>query len=150
MGSKDDEVDEESESDPVDEDDDVEDDDAPRVVLAKLGDIARWLPEPMAKNYADRPVWFLLGMDAELVSLFERIPEDPMPKGRVAAILEGLRAFAADQNEGLQEMLGITDEIVFGFHVDAPMARVRASFEDDGFEIVATISLGEIKLAQTP
>jgi hypothetical protein len=134
------------EAEEEDDDDDESDDDFPRVVLGKLEAISRWLPESMAKGYGDRPVWFILGMDAEIVSVFERIPEDPMPKGRAAAILGALRAFATERNADLQRVLGVTDSIEVGFHVDAPLNRVRASFEEDGFLVAATIEAGDLKL----
>jgi hypothetical protein len=85
-------------------------------------------------------------MDAELVTLFERIPEDPMSKGRVEAILGGLRSFAKDRNEELQAALGVTDALEYGFHVDAPFDRVVESFELDGFDIAGTIVAGDVEL----
>lgn len=135
----------EPEEEPVD-DDDASEDEVPRVILAKLSAIASYVPEHVAKAYGDRPIWFLLGMDAELVTLFERIPEDPMPKGRVEAILGGLRAFAKERNDELQAALGVTDSLEFGFHVDAPFDRVVESFELDGFDVAGTIVAGQIEL----
>lgn len=124
---------------------DQDDDETPLVVLARLGDLGRFVPDPMMKAYRQRPVWFLLGMDQELVELFERIPEDPMQKGHVTAILAALRAFAEHHNQPLQALLGVTDEIAYGFHTDATHDRVRASFEEDGFEVLEqVIADGEI------
>ena len=126
--------------------DDEDDEEEPRVVLAKLSAVAKWMPEATAKMYANRPIWFILGMDAELVTVFERLPEDPMPKGHVAAILQGLRAFATERNDALQAVLGVTDSIELGFHVDATYAKVVDSFEQDGFLVVATIEAGELQV----
>jgi hypothetical protein len=41
----------------------------------------------------------------------------------------------------------VTDSIEYGFHVDAPLGRVRASFEEDGFLVAATIVDGVVKLS---
>jgi hypothetical protein len=127
-----------------------EDDDLPRVILGRVGDLARWMPEGYGKKFGDRPVWFLIQDDAELVGLFERIPEDPMPKGQSQAILGGLRAFAAERAEALQRVLGPTDALGYGFHVDATLARVRASFEQDGFELAGEIKGGEVVAHEVP
>jgi hypothetical protein len=135
---EDDEALPEDEEDEADEDED--DELPPRVLIARVADVARWMPEGVGKKFADRPIWFLVREDEELVGLFDRIPEDPMPKGQVAAILGGLRAFAEEHADDLQRLLGVTDSIGYGFHVDAPLGRVRASFEDDGFELVGSIA----------
>jgi hypothetical protein len=130
----------------TEEETDEADDETPLAIIARLSDIAKHADPAMVKAYGDRPIWFILGMDAELVTLFERIPEDPMPKGRVEAILRAVRSFAAEHNEELQAVLGVTDSIEFGFHIDAPVAKVRASFEEDGFFVVGTIEEGAIKV----
>ncbi len=106
--------------------------------------MAKWIPATIAKSYGDRPVWFVLEDDSELIGLFDKIPEDPMPKKLSDTILGGIRAFAAERSDALQELLGITDSIAYGFHVDATMKQVRASFEEDGFEITGTIRDGEV------
>jgi hypothetical protein len=130
---------------------DADEEETPLVVLAKLGDLGRFVPEPMLKAYKTRPVWFLLGMDQELVELFERVPEDPMQKGHVTAILGALRAFAQHHVDPLQAILGVTDEIAYGFHTDATYARVLGSFEEDGFEVLEdVISDGEIADTDEP
>ncbi len=128
------------------EDEDV----PPGVVLSTVAEIANWMPAGIAKRFGDRPVWFILADDAELVGIFERIPEDPMGKGHVDAILGGLRAFAADRSEALQAVLGPTDGIGVGFHVDAKPAQVRESFEDDGFDVVATVKAGDLEEEAPP
>ncbi|HVY49050.1 MAG TPA: hypothetical protein VHB21_24335, partial [Minicystis sp.] len=124
--------------------DEGEDELVPRVILARVADVAAFMPAGVAAKFGDRPIWFLLEEDAELVGLFDRIPEDPMSKGNVAAILGGLRAFAAAHADELQRVLGVTDAIGYGFHVDAPLARVRASFEDDGFDVAGAIEAGKV------
>jgi hypothetical protein len=121
-----------------------EDDDAPLAIIATVKDLAKWMPPGIAPVYGSRPVWFILEMDAELVTVFEQIPEDPMPKGKVEAILQGLRAFATERNTELQTILGPTDGISYGFHVDAPLDRVVEAFEEDGFDVLEAIAEGEI------
>lgn len=116
-----------------------DEDETPLVLLAKLGDLGRFVPEAMLKAYKSRPVWFVLGMDQELIELFERVPEDPMQKGHTTAILGALRAFAEHHNEPLQAILGVTDEIAYGFHTDATYERVRDSFEEDGFDALEQV-----------
>ncbi len=132
------------------DDEESDEEDIPRCVLATLRTLGDRVPAAIAKPYGDRPIWFILEMDSELVTLFERIPEDPMPKGQVTAILEVLRAFAVEKNEALQAVLGVTDGIEVGFHVDAPYARVVDSFEKDGFAVVATIEAGTIVVTEAP
>ncbi|MFO0612742.1 MAG: hypothetical protein U0414_09155 [Polyangiaceae bacterium] len=124
----------------------ADDEETPTVVLARLGDLGRFVPEAMLKVYKTRPVWFLLGMDQELVELFDRVPEDPMQKGHVTAILGALRAFAQHHNGPLQAILGVTDELAYGFHTDATYDRVLESFEEDGFDVLEeVIEGGEIR-----
>lgn len=125
---------------------DTEEDDAPLAILTTVRDLAKWMPAGVADTYGSRPVWFLLEMDAELVTIFEQVPEDPMPKGKVEAILTGLRAFATERNTELQTVLGPTDGISFGFHVDASLDRVIEAFEEDGFDVIEAIREGEISL----
>ena len=132
---------------PVEKDEDEPEDDddfAPNVVLTTVGDLRASMPAGVGAKFAKVTAWFLLEQDAELVGLFDRVPEDPMSKGQVAAILGGLRAFASEHAEALQVFLGPTDGIGVGFHVDAPLAKVRASFEEDGFEVRATVRDGEL------
>jgi hypothetical protein len=122
-----------------------EQEETPLVILARLGDLGALVPEPMRKPYGERPVWFVLGMDHDLIEIFERLPEDPMQKGHVMAVLGALRAFAEQNNDPLQAILGVTDSIEYGFHTDAPYAKVLASFEEDGFEVLEhVIKEGEI------
>jgi hypothetical protein len=125
---------------------DEEEDDAPLALLGTVAELAKWMPDGIAKTYGTRPVWFVLEMDHELVTVFEQVPEDPMPKGKVEAILSGLRAFAKDRNAELQQVLGPTDGIRFGFHVDASLDRVIEAFEEDGFEVIEALRDGEVDL----
>ncbi|NUO50255.1 MAG: hypothetical protein HOV80_15480 [Polyangiaceae bacterium] len=126
--------------------DDTEEEDAPLAIVTTVRDLAKWMPAGIAETYGQRPAWFLLEMDAELVTIFEQIPEDPMPKGKVEALLTGLRAFATERNTELQTILGPTDGISFGFHVDAPLDRVIEALEEDGFQVLEVIKDGEIVL----
>lgn len=123
------------------EDDDEE---TPIAVIGTVAELARWMPEGIARIYGDRPVWFLLEMDAELVTVFEQIPEDPMPKGKVEAILSGLRRFASERSDQLQALLGPSDGISLGFHVDARIDRVVEAFEKDGFFVLRALRDGEV------
>lgn len=122
-----------------------EDEEVPAVVLARLRDLGEIVPAELRKVYGNRPVWYLLSMDAELVTVFEQLPEDPMPKGKVTAIMAALRAFAEAHNEELQQVLGVTDSLEVGFHVDAQLDRVREAFEEDGFMIVGEIDNGVVR-----
>jgi hypothetical protein len=134
-----------SELEPEEDDDDLDEDDfAPLVVIARVADVAAWMPDGLGKKFGALACWFLLEQDAELVGLFDRVPEDPMSKGQVAAILAGLRAFAAERADELQAVLGPSDGIGLGFHTDATLARVHASFEEDGFAIVGAIEGGHV------
>ncbi len=126
-----------------DEDDD-EDDEFPRVVVATVADLSGWVPELTAKQHGSRPVWFMLEQDADLAGVFDRLPESKMPKTSSDAILAGLRTFSLEKSDGLQELLGITESIQYGFHIDASLDDVIESFEDDGFEVVATIQGGSL------
>jgi hypothetical protein len=125
-----------------------EEDDAPLAIITTVRELAKWMPPGVVEIYGSRPAWFVLEMDAELVTIFEQVPEDPMPKGKVEAILTGLRAFATERNTELQTILGPTDGISFGFHVDAALDRVVEAFEEDGFEVLEAIQEGEIALGE--
>jgi hypothetical protein len=121
-------------------------DDAPPVVIAKLKAISSWMPEDVAQAYGDQPIWFVVGLDADLVRVFERLPEEPIPRERSTAINAGLRAFVRARNEALQDVLG-TDTIEFGYHADAGLASIAESFEKDGFVLVATVEAGDVRTA---
>jgi hypothetical protein len=116
----------------------------PFVVIAKIADVAAWMPDGLGKKFGHLACWFLLEQDGEMVGLFDRVPEDPMSKGQVAAILGGLRAFATERADELQAVLGPSDGIGLGFHADASIDKVIDSFEEDGFEIAGEIENGEV------
>jgi hypothetical protein len=130
-------------TDAVDETGD-DDEVPPLLVLATAGDLVGWLPDDVRARHRGRPVWVMVASDAEQMELFERIPEDPLPRGAVDALLGGLRRFVADKSDALQALLGATDSLEFGFHADADLEEVRESFEDDGFFVVGTIEEGEV------
>ncbi|MFO0670786.1 MAG: hypothetical protein U0235_14335 [Polyangiaceae bacterium] len=125
------------------EDDEGEDEDGedeiPSVVIATLGDLGSYLPDALRKSFGDRPIWFIREDDQELVEIFERVPEDPMPKGRAHELLRGLRAFAEAESDRLQELIGSAEGIVYGFHGDASLDRVKRAFEEDGFVVCTGI-----------
>lgn len=123
---------------------DSEEEDVPAAVVATVADLGAWVSEDVRDKYGARPVWFILEMDAGLVGVFERHPEGAMPKGATEAILTGLRAFSLDESEGLQVLLGVTDRLNYGFHVDATLQQVSRSFEADGFEVIAAIEDGHV------
>ena len=128
--------------------DEEEDDDAPLAIVGTVKDLGKWMPPGIAETFGTRPVWFILEMDADLVTVFEQIPEDPMPKGKVEAILTGLRTFAKERNTELQTVLGPTDGISFGFHVDAPLDRVIEALEEDGFDVIEALEEGEVTFGE--
>ncbi|MFO0555161.1 MAG: hypothetical protein U0271_42680 [Polyangiaceae bacterium] len=125
--------------------DESDEEETPAVVLARLRDLGDAVPAELRKVYGNRPVWYLLSMDAELVTIFEQLPEDPMPKGKVTAIMAAIRAFAEAHNDELQSVLGVTDSLEVGFHVDAQLDRVREAFEEDGFLVVGEIVNGVVR-----
>lgn len=125
-----------------DEDDD--EDDPPRVVLGRVGELASWLSPQVARSQRDRPVWFLLEMDEDFVGVLERLPEGPMEPRIARAILDGVRTFASERSDRLQEWLGPTDGIVFGFHTTASFDEVRRAFEEDGFLVVGVLREGRV------
>lgn len=137
----------ETDRDPDDEEDsDFEE--MPYVVVARLRDLGDKAPRELYKQYGDRPIWFLMEDDDELVGLFDRIPEGPLPSKTTQAILGAIRQFAASESDALQEILGVTDSIGLGFHASASLDEVIESFEDDGFEVVEAIEGGEIHLLE--
>jgi hypothetical protein len=132
------------------DDDDDDEDEPPRVVLGRVGDVRSWLSPQLAHKHRDRPIWFVLAMDEDFVGIFERIPEGPMPPQESSSILSGLREMAADESDRLQEWLGPTDSIVFGFHTSATLGEVRKAFEDDGFLVVGTLREGRVEPTVPP
>jgi hypothetical protein len=135
--------------DDADDDDlDLDDEDEPpRVVLGTVGELASWLSPQIARAHRDRPVWFLLEMDEDFVGLLERIPEAPLDARASRAILDGVRAFGSERSDRLQEWLGPTDAIVFGFHTSASLDEVHRAFEEDGFLVVARLREGRVVAA---
>lgn len=113
--------------------DENEDEVPPRVVVATMADLGKLVPEPLRKGFGDRPIWFLRQDDEELVTIFDQIPEDVMPKGRAHELLRALRTFADEHSDRLQELIGMTDALVYAFHGDAEVGQVVAAFEEDGF-----------------
>lgn len=144
----DDELDDAHEGDVGDEDaaadDEDDEDDVPHVVLGTVGELASWLSPMIARAHRDRPVWFLLEMDEDFVTVLERLPEGPMEARVARSILEGVRSFASERSDRLQEWLGPTDSIVFGFHTSASLDEVRRAFEDDGFLVVGRLREGRV------
>ncbi len=138
----------EGEPDAGDPDDD--EDEPPRVVLGRVGDIRSWLSPQLAHRHKERPVWFVLEMDEDFVGVFERIPEGPMPPPESSSILSGLREMAAEKSDQLQQWLGPTDSIVFGFHTSATLDEVQKAFEDDGFLVVGTLREGRVEPIALP
>ncbi len=98
-----------------------------------------YLPAGLVKGFGDRPAWFLRKDDQELVEIEGRLPEDPMPKGRAHELLKALRAFTDANADALQAILGRAESLVYAFHGDAPLKRVVASFEEDGFIVCADV-----------
>jgi hypothetical protein len=117
-------------------------DEVPTVVVATLADLGSYLPEGLLKGFGDRPAWFLREDDQELVEIFDHVPEDPMPKGRAHELLKALRQFTDAQSEELQRLLGPAESLVYAFHGDAPISRVVAAFEQDGFVVCTNVVRG--------
>lgn len=141
--------DEEGEEGGGEEDGGEEDDEPPSAVIATLGDLGHHLPDALRKSFGGRPVWFIREDDQELVEIFEHLPEDPMPKGRAHELLRGVRGFAEEHSDRLQEVLGIAEGIVYGFHGDASLQRVTKAFEEDGFIVCGgIIQSGEIVIPE--
>src|SRR5688572_21170937 len=88
-------ADDEVEAEDGEAEDDGGEEDTPRVVVARLAELASWLSPQLARAHADRPVWFILECDEDLHELFERLPEGPPPPRVGEQILSGLRAFAS-------------------------------------------------------
>ncbi len=114
-----------------------------RVVLARLCDLGQELPESL-EPHGERPIWFTQRAHAAAIGLFERIPEGVMAKADTAAILASLRALAQERSDALQAVLGTTESIELGFHVDADFDDVVTSFEDDGFVVAGTLDNGDV------
>ncbi|MRG95908.1 hypothetical protein [Polyangium spumosum] len=128
------------------EEDEEEDDDelGPTVVLGRFGDLRGFADATLVKKHAEKPVWFLIEDDADLMELFVRHPEKPAPRASTEALLGVLRSFAAAESEALQAVLGPTDQIGFGYHENASFDDVVTSFEDDGFEVAFALYEGKV------
>ncbi len=123
---------------------DGDDEEVARVIVATVADLGAWIPEAIGTEHATRPVWFHLPDSVNLVCVFVRHPERPLPRRPTDASLAGLRAFCVDQNQSLQRVLGITDEMQYGFHANVSFEQVVKSFEADGFEVVRAIHAGKV------
>jgi hypothetical protein len=134
--------------DAADDEDDEFDEKAPRVLVGTVADLGLWIPATVGAEHGARPVWFLLDGNVDLVGLFDRYPEGPMASRTTASILGALRSLSVDRSSTLQGVLGITDQIRYGFHVSASLEDVVESFEDDGFEVVMALRDGRIDLGE--
>lgn len=132
------------EENPDEAPDDGDDDLPPAVIIGAASELAAWLPAEVVAGFGDRPVWFMLADYAHLVGVFLRHPEGKMPRAASDAILGALRRFSKESGDDLQRLVGVTDCLQYGFHTTASLAQVRASFEDDGFELVGSISAGRV------
>lgn len=138
----------EVEGEEYEDESDDEEDEGPGVVVGRLRDLGPMVDPALAKQYGDLPVWFLVEDDAELVELFTRIPERPLPQKPTQAILGVLRQFAASESDALQELLGPTDTIGLGFHASANLDEVVESFEDDGFDVLLGLEDGKVRFEE--
>jgi hypothetical protein len=129
-----------------------EDDDGeelpPAVIIGTAAQLGEVLPQQLAEGCGERPVWFLLAEYAHLVGVFLRYREAKMPKTTSDAILAALRKFSQESGDDLQRLIGITDELQYGFHTSASIEQVRSSFEEDGFEVVGTLRAGRVEPAE--
>ena len=123
-----------------------EDDDelGPTVVLGRFGDLRGFADAALVKKHAERPIWFLIEDDADLMDLFVRHPEKPVPRATAEALLAVLRSFAAAESDALQALLGPTDKIGFGYHENASFDDVVSSFEEDGFDVTFALYEGKV------
>lgn len=138
------EMDDEVDSEDASDDEQDDEDETPQVLLATFGDLGSLLPDGL-RAFASRPVWFMREEDQELATLFERLPEDPMPRGRAVELLRSLRNFAEESSDMLQGVLGIAEGIVYGFHGDASLDAVKRAFEGDGFFVwTGLVQKGEL------
>jgi hypothetical protein len=113
-------------------------------VLATVSDLIGRLPDALLAAHGGRPIWFLAAADEPAVGVFERLPEGPFDKVATAAILATLRAMSLEESDRLQLYLGPTERIVYGFHAEASVEDVIASFEDDGFDVIEAIVEGHV------
>lgn len=126
------------------EDEDEDDELGPTVVVGRFDDLRGFADAALVKKHAERPVWFLVEDDADLMELFVRHPEKPTPRAASEVLLGVLRSFAAAESDALQALIGPTDTIGFGYHEGASFDDVVASFEDDGFDVVFALREGKV------
>lgn len=128
-----------------DEEDEEDDEDvAPCVVLGRLSDLKGHADAALLRAHGERPVWFMIQDDADFMTLFDKLPERPVPASLSRSIMDVLRSFAASESDALQTVLGSTDAIEFGFHERASVDDVALAFEEDGFDVAFVLSEGKI------
>lgn len=131
--------------DAADEFDGEEEDElGPCVVLGRLSDLRGFGDPALLRQHGERPVWFMVRDDAEFMTLFDQLPERPVPPALSRSIMEVLRAFAAAESDPLQAILGSTDSIGFGFHERASVDDVAQAFEEDGFDVAFVLYEGKV------
>jgi hypothetical protein len=136
-----------AEAEPEDEfagDEDEEDEQGPCVVLGRLADLRGFGDPALLRQHGERPVWFMIRDDAEFMTLFDQLPERPVPPALSRSIMEVLRSFAAAESDALQSILGSTDSIEFGFHERASVDDVATAFEEDGFDVAFVLYEGKV------
>lgn len=137
-----DEVDEDLDEGFDDDDEDIEE--TPCVVLGRLSDLRGFGDPGLLRKHGDRPVWFMIQDDADFMTLFDKHPERPVAPALSRSIMDVLRSFAAAQSDALQEVLGSTEAIEFGFHERASLDDVTEAFEDDGFDVALVLQDGKV------
>lgn len=138
----DDEFDEAPDDEEGDEEGDEED--VPCVVLGRLQDLRGFGDAALLRKYGERPVWFMIQDDADFMTLFDQLPERPVPPTLSRSIMDILRSFAASESDALQTVLGATDTIEFGFHERASVDDVAMAFEEDGFDVAFVLQDGKV------
>jgi len=121
-----------------------EDEQGPCVVLGRLADLRGFGDAALLRQHGERPVWFMIRDDAEFMTLFDQLPERPVPPALSRSIMEVLRSFAAAESDALQSILGATDSIEFGFHERASVDDVAQAFEEDGFDVAFVLYEGKV------
>lgn len=109
---------------------------APKVVVFRLRDAVKMLDEAKLPPALESVFGYLTRhQDLDRVRLFERIPERPISDALAKAGLELIERLVQTSLADPLEIEGETLEAHLGFHLEASLAEMRASFEADGFMV---------------
>lgn len=110
---------------------------APRVILFAVDRVVG-IGDAAIVRFGRCPAFFYREENAPRSRLFERHPEPPVEGPEVDELLAALSNGILQVKAAVMNIIGRTPTMSFGFHTAATYEQSRASFSEDGFEIISS------------